>query len=92
MKSLDKVNELVKDITLLIRNNSHEEIKHITINIPAYLMINKLTIEDLSYLYNQIVSFLSRNYSNKISDLNVGFMDYDQIIGSTNSICCFMAN
>lgn len=85
-KNIDLINEFVRGIIVLIKNNSVDEIKRAVESIPDYLVSNKLTIEDLSYLWNQIVSFLSRNYSKEISHLNVEFMDYEQIISQFKDI------
>ena len=79
-KNIHIINELVKDITIHIRNKSDEEIRTAVENIPDSIRANQLTVEDLCYLWNQIVSFLYRNYSDKLSDLNVQFMDYEQVI------------
>jgi two-component system, response regulator YesN len=91
-KNIVTINEYLERILPLIDKDHLEELKESILDIPQMFRGNGLFIDDLTYLWNQIVAFVTKKFALHSENTSFDFMDYSQILSTFYDINTFSEN
>lgn len=74
------VNSIVDVIFINMEKNNVPAIEKTVRGLPEFFAEKRLQLNDLVYLWNQVVAYVSKSYPNETESSEFEFMDYQQLI------------
>lgn len=89
-KNSARINPLIKNLCDLIEKRENDKLEKLIDDIPVYFKVNSLCLEDLVYLWNQLVAYVSKNSESNDINEEFDFTDYRQLISQHADINSFV--
>ena len=81
---------LLKRLIVAIDQKNQDMVQKIlTGELLNLFKVEKLNLSDLVFFYNQIISYLNYEYYSRMRNIDLSFMDYEQIVKQFTNINSF---
>ena len=94
-RNLGPVNLLVDKIFFAIENCRQDDLIKLLDEMPIFFKVNGLGIEDIVYLWNQLVAYISKRYDSEQLNGEFEFIDYTQMLiqfKNIKAVCEYLKN
>jgi YesN/AraC family two-component response regulator len=84
-----ETNKVIETLTSMAKNGQADELSTYIKSLPALFAEHRLTIKDLEYIWNQMVSYSLINHAENPIASSLDFSDFEQIIEQFDSYPAF---
>lgn len=88
-----EINKIISDISIYIDKGQYDICIRIISRLPDIFIAKSFNLEDVVYLWNQLVAYLTKDKENEIDTVVIKFHNHEQIIDSYkdfSSLCTYL--